>query len=115
MLGDWFGPLGVRRFDLIASNPPYVAAGDAALAAAALSHEPGGARSRSARLEALEVIIREAPSHLRSDGHLLLEHGAEQGASARKLFASAGFSNIRTLNDLADTNASRRQNIRAIT
>ncbi|HZF16747.1 MAG TPA: peptide chain release factor N(5)-glutamine methyltransferase [Steroidobacteraceae bacterium] len=117
MLGDWFGPLGVRRFDLIASNPPYVAAGDAALAAAALSHEPRAALVPGPRgLEALEVIIREAPSHLRSDGHLLLEHGAEQGASARKLFASAGFSNIRTLNDLAGhERVTAGQNIRAIT
>jgi release factor glutamine methyltransferase len=102
LLGDWYGPLATRRFDVIVSNPPYIAAADPALAAAALSHEPRAALVPGPLgIEALEFIIRDAPSHLRQGGHLLLEHGSEQGASARRLLARAGFSNIRTLNDLA--------------
>ncbi len=102
VLGDWYGPLDMQRFDVIVSNPPYIAAADPALAAAALSYEPRSALVPGPLgIEALEVIIRDAPVHLRQAGHLLVEHGSDQGAAARRLFARAGFSNIRTLDDLA--------------
>ena len=100
--GSWFEPLALRRFDLIVSNPPYIAADDPALAAAALTFEPRPALVAGATgLEALTAIVRQAPQHLEAGGHVLLEHGWDQGAATRTLLARAGFSNIRTLNDLA--------------
>lgn len=102
LAGSWFEPLARRRFDLIVSNPPYVAADDPALQVPALTFEPRTALvAGPAGLEALATIVRQAPQHLATGGHLFLEHGADQGAATRSLFAAAGFSNIRTLNDLA--------------
>ena len=98
--GDWYTPLAGARFDAIVSNPPYVAAGDPALAA--LAHEPrlalvGG----SDGLEALAVVASGAPRHLLPGGWLLVEHGASQGAAVRRLLQSAGLEKITTRADLA--------------
>ena len=100
--GSWFDPLASRRFNLIVSNPPYVAANDAALDEPALTFEPRAALvAGQSGLEALAAIVRQAPQHLEAGGQLLMEHGWDQGAATRSLLAGAGFSNIRTLNDLA--------------
>ncbi len=98
--GDWLQPLTGRRFHLIASNPPYVAATDPHLTA--LRHEPllalaGGADGMSA----LKRIARDAPAHLLRGGWLLLEHGCEQGDNVRDCLHSAGFDAVQTRNDLA--------------
>jgi len=98
--GDWYTPLAGARFDAIVSNPPYVAAGDPALAA--LAHEPrlalvGG----SDGFEALAVVASGAPRHLVPGGSLLVEHGASQGAAVRRLLQSAGLEKITTRADLA--------------
>lgn len=102
LAGDWYQPIVRRRFDLIVSNPPYIAEDDPALREPALGFEPRGAlvAGRSG-LEALQAIIRDAPRHLHNGGQLLLEHGFSQGGDARRLLTGAGFSNIRTRNDLA--------------
>lgn len=99
--GDWFGAFAAgERFDLLVSNPPYVAAGDPHLAA--LGHEPRAALAAGEDgLDALRRIAAGAPAHLLPGGHLLLEHGAEQGAAVRKLFQDAGFEDIETHPDLA--------------
>jgi release factor glutamine methyltransferase len=98
--GSWFDPLAGSRFDVIASNPPYVAAGDPALAT--LAHEPrvallGGTDG----LAAIEAIVCAAPSHLGPGGWLVIEHGAAQGAAVRALFAAAGLAAVATRRDLA--------------
>jgi len=98
--GDWYTPLAGARFDAIVSNPPYVAAGDPALAA--LAHEPrlalvGGSNG----FEALAVVASGAPRHLVPGGSLLVEHGASQGAAVRRLLQSAGLEKITTRADLA--------------
>jgi release factor glutamine methyltransferase len=96
----WFAALAGQQFDLIVSNPPYVAAGDPHLAA--LRFEPQTALVAGADgLDALRLIIREAPAYLSAEGWLLVEHGADQGDAVRSLFATAGFSAIETLPDLA--------------
>jgi release factor glutamine methyltransferase len=98
--GSWFGPVAASRFDVIASNPPYVAAGDPALAA--LAHEPVRALVAGADgLAALAAIIGAAHGHLEPGGALVLEHGASQGSAVRALFAAAGFAAIETRRDLA--------------
>lgn len=98
--GSWFGPLAGSRFDAIASNPPYVAAGDPALEA--LAHEPRAALAAGADgLDALREIVPAAPAHLGPGGRLVVEHGPGQGAAVRALFTAAGFAGIATSRDLA--------------
>ena len=104
LLGDWFEPLAQsassepRRFDLIVSNPPYIAEGDAHLAALrfeprlALSCGPDG-------LDALRILIREAPRHLNAGGWLLLEHGHDQADAVCGLLREAGFEHVGTRRD----------------
>jgi release factor glutamine methyltransferase len=100
LAGGWFGAVPGRRFDLIVSNPPYVAAGDPALAelaaepALALTPGPGG-------LEALGAIAAGAAGFLNPGGCLLLEHGATQAAAVAALLARHGFGGIATRPDAA--------------
>lgn len=87
------------RFDLIVSNPPYVAAGDPHLAG--LSHEPAAALVAGAGgLDDLRAIAGQAPARLRPLGWLLLEHGYDQAAAVRELLTSAGFSQVASRRDL---------------
>jgi len=98
--GSWFGPVSDSRFDLVASNPPYVAAGDPALAA--LAHEPAGALVGGTEgLDALSAIAAAAREHLEPGGTLVLEHGAAQGPAVRALLESAGLVAVGTRRDLA--------------
>ncbi|MEX2149267.1 MAG: peptide chain release factor N(5)-glutamine methyltransferase [Steroidobacteraceae bacterium] len=98
--GNWFEPVATARFDVIVSNPPYVAAGDPALAA--LAHEPRVALvAGDDGLRALEAICAGAGSRLASGGCLLVEHGAAQGAQVRAWLAQAGFAGIESRRDLA--------------
>jgi release factor glutamine methyltransferase len=98
--GDWYAPLAARRFALIVSNPPYVAGDDAALAA--LQYEPQLALTPGPTgLEALELIIAQAPTHLLSAGWLVLEHGADQAAAVAKMLVNAGFTHVGCHTDLA--------------
>ncbi len=99
--GSWFAPLAGERFDLIASNPPYIEADDPHLGEGDLRFEPMSAlASGGDGLDDLRVIVGEAPSHLVDGGWLLVEHGWNQGAAVRALFADAGFIDIETARDL---------------
>jgi release factor glutamine methyltransferase len=98
--GDWFGPLQGRRFDLIVSNPPYVAARDPALYA--LRYEPAAALSPGASgVEALQRIVLQARAHLLPGGWLVLEHGAGQAAAVAGSLVDAGYARVRCHADLA--------------
>ena len=99
--GDWFAPLAGERFDMVASNPPYIAEGDPHLEQGDLRHEPATALSSGADgLDAIRVIIADAPAHLVPGGWLLLEHGYDQGPAVRALLAAAGFEAVATAVDL---------------
>jgi release factor glutamine methyltransferase len=99
-LGDWWAPLAGRRFHLAVSNPPYIAEGDAHLAA--LVHEPISAlRSGRDGLDDLRHIIANAHAHLKPGGWLLLEHGHDQAGAVARLLADAGFETIESRHDLA--------------
>ncbi|MDN5782105.1 MAG: peptide chain release factor N(5)-glutamine methyltransferase [Luteimonas sp.] len=99
--GDWLEPLAGERFELIASNPPYIAENDAHLAQGDLRFEPRAALASGADgLDAIRVIAAAAPDYLRDGGWLLVEHGWDQGAAARALFAAAGFVDVATEQDL---------------
>jgi release factor glutamine methyltransferase len=98
-LGDWFAPLANERFDLIVSNPPYVAEQDPHLDA--LRFEPRRALTAGADgLADLRRIAAAAPSHLKSGASLLLEHGADQGEAVRALLRQHGYGNVETRRDL---------------
>lgn len=99
--GDWCQALGRERFDLIASNPPYIAEGDPHLAQGDLRHEPARALASGADgLDAIRAIVQAAPGHLVPGGWLLLEHGLEQGPAVRALLAQAGLAEVATERDL---------------
>lgn len=98
--GSWYEPVGDARFNCIVSNPPYVAAGDAALIA--LAHEPQQALVAGADgLDALRLICKGAGPHLSAGGTLIVEHGATQGAALRALMTQSGLAGIATHRDLA--------------
>ena len=98
LAGDWYSPLGDQRFDLIVSNPPYVAAGDPHLAA--LTREPALALTDQADgLRCLAEIIQGAPVRLRRPGWLVVEHGWDQASAVGRLATAAGFGSVDTVRD----------------
>ena len=100
--GHWYEPLAGERFELIVSNPPYVAADDPALATPALAHEPRAALTPGAdALFCLGEIVRGAPRHLAPGGFLLLEHAPTQAEAVRSALVLAGFRHVRSQRDLA--------------
>jgi release factor glutamine methyltransferase len=100
--GLWFEPVAGERFDLVVSNPPYVAMGDAHLQQGDLRFEPPSALVAGPEgLDAIRDIVRGAPSHLNPGGWLLVEHGLGQDAAVRTLLAQAGLEGIATWPDLA--------------
>lgn len=99
---DWFSALPSQRYDLILSNPPYVAMGDPALQTAVATHEPAIALyAEQAGLADLFAIIAAAPTHLVAHGTLLLEHGMAQGEAVCARLQQSGFINVETWPDLA--------------
>ena len=99
--GSWWTPLRGECFHLVASNPPYIADGDAHLAQGDLRFEPATALSSGTDgLDAIREIVGEAPTHLMPGGWLLLEHGWDQGAAIRMLMSAAGFVDVATEPDL---------------
>jgi release factor glutamine methyltransferase len=104
LAGSWFEPLAGVRFDLLVSNPPYVAADDPALEDAALAFEPPLALTPPGgdALASLRVLARGAAAHLLPGGWLLLEHGATQGGEVRAELVAAGFAHVRSHRDLAE-------------
>ncbi|KPX26528.1 Release factor glutamine methyltransferase [Pseudomonas syringae pv. delphinii] len=99
----WFSALEGRQFDLIISNPPYIADADPHLSAGDVRFEPSSALTAGADgLDDLRMIIADAPAHLNADGWLLLEHGYDQGPAVRELLIRHGFERIQTRRDLGE-------------
>ncbi|MET3496780.1 peptide chain release factor N(5)-glutamine methyltransferase [Variovorax boronicumulans] len=87
-------------YAVIASNPPYIAAGDPHLPA--LQHEPSAALVAGADgLADIRQIVQDAPDHLAQGGWLLLEHGHDQAAAVRQLLETRGFAEVQSRDDLA--------------
>jgi release factor glutamine methyltransferase len=98
--GSWLTPFVGHTLDAIVSNPPYVAADDAHLAA--LKHEPLSAlASGPDGLEDIRLIVRQAGAHLKPGGWLLLEHGFDQAHAIHTLLSNQGFVNVQSRPDLA--------------
>jgi release factor glutamine methyltransferase len=99
---DMFASLTGERFDLIVSNPPYIAEGDPDLSPTVAAFEPKLALiAGPTGLEAIERIVRDAVEHLEPNGWLLLEHGWKQAAEVRALLVQHGYSHVRSRSDLA--------------
>ena len=101
--GSWWQALASpRRFDLIVSNPPYIAANDHHLQQGDLRFEPPQALAAGLDgLDDLRILIGGAPAHLTPGGWLLLEHGYDQEAPVQALLRDAGFADVFTRRDLA--------------
>lgn len=100
-LGSWTTPLD-GRFDLIVSNPPYVASDDPHLAQGDCRFEPRTALSPGVDgLRHLRQISRQSWPLLKPGGWLLLEHGYDQGPALGALLAAAGFCDVASICDLA--------------
>ncbi|MFP5382056.1 MAG: peptide chain release factor N(5)-glutamine methyltransferase [Gammaproteobacteria bacterium] len=99
---DWFAALAGRRFDLIVTNPPYVASADPHLNRGDVRFEPVSALAAGADgLTDLRQLIAAAPAYLMPGGWLLLEHGWDQGEAVRTLLRHAGLAHSATWHDLA--------------
>jgi release factor glutamine methyltransferase len=99
--GDWCAALGGDRFDLVVSNPPYIAEGDPHLGEGDLRFEPASALvSGRDGLDAIRVIVRDVRTHLRAGGRLLFEHGFDQGSAVRELLVAEDYTEIFTIRDL---------------
>jgi len=93
--GDWYTPLAGRRFDMILSNPPYIADGDACFEGEGIVREPGAAlRSGPSGLDALRAISSQATRHLVTGGWILLEHGYDQQHHVAHILRLGGLSDI---------------------
>lgn len=98
---DWYAPLQGARFDLIASNPPYIASDDPHLAQGDLRFEPATALASGADgLDDIRRIVAGGQAHLLPGGWLLIEHGWDQGEAIRALFEQAGYAQVQTAQDL---------------
>ena len=99
---DWFSALPGERFDLIVSNPPYIADGDAHLAQGDLRFEPRDALASGADgLDDIRRIVAGAKQHLDAGGWLLLEHGYDQAERVRELLRQHGYAEVLSARDLA--------------
>jgi len=93
--GHWCEPLTGMQFDMIVSNPPYIADTDPHLLSADVRFEPRSALVAGPQgMDDLEQIAHCATSHLQPGGWLLMEHGYDQGKFARKLLKDTGFKAI---------------------
>lgn len=100
--GSWFSGLQGETFDLIVTNPPYVAAGDSHLGIGDLRHEPPGALvSGPDGLDAIREIAANAAAHLVPGGTVLIEHGYDQAPAVAALLRASGLSDIEHHRDLA--------------
>ena len=101
LISNWFERMGTCRYDLIISNPPYIAAEDPHLSKGDLRHEPRQALvSGVDGLDDLHRIISRARDFLNANGWLLVEHGYHQADQVRQRFEQAGFGEISQKRDL---------------
>jgi release factor glutamine methyltransferase len=97
---DWFAQIPAQQFDLIVSNPPYIDAADPHLAEGDVRFEPRSALvAESAGLADIEIIAAGCKEYLRPAGWLIVEHGWQQAAQVREIFAAAGLHNIESRED----------------
>jgi len=100
--GEWFAPLAGLQFDLLVSNPPYVAEDDPHLEQGEVRFEPRAALAAGpGGLDAIRLVAAGAGAHLKPGGWLLLEHGHDQAGAVRKLLSECGLRAACSYRDLA--------------
>lgn len=100
--GNWWSPLNGRQFDVIVSNPPYIADADEHLRSGDLRFEPQSALAAGTEgLDDLRILVEGAPRHLAPGGWLLLEHGHDQGDAVRELLLAANLEQPGNRRDIA--------------
>lgn len=106
--GSWYDAFPDKQFDVIVSNPPYIAASDPHLSQGDVRFEPAVAlsdhdfdASSTDGLACIRQIVAHAPEHLNPDGWLALEHGHDQAEAVRLLLRNAGFDDVHSRRDLA--------------
>lgn len=101
LLSDWFTGI-TGRFDLILSNPPYIAADEMpGLAPEVLLHDPSMALSPGGDgLAPYRIIAAQASAYLAAEGRVMVEIGWKQGAAVKAIFASAGWRDLRLIRDM---------------
>lgn len=101
-LGDWFAGFAQQRFDIIVSNPPYIAAADQHLQQGDVRFEPLSAlASGDDGLKDIRHISAQAMHHLNPQGWLLFEHGYDQAQRVREILQQDGFVDVFSARDLA--------------
>lgn len=101
LASDWFGSVAGQLFDLIVSNPPYIAADDPHLQQGDVRFEPASALVSGADgLDDIRHITGAAPAYLKANGWLLLEHGWQQADAVRQLLEQRGFTGVQSWRDL---------------
>jgi release factor glutamine methyltransferase len=102
MQSNWFNALANHHFDLIVSNPPYIAKDDVHLNQGDLRFEPISALASGADgLDDIRIIVKQAPQYLNRNGWLMLEHGYDQAAAVASLLSERGFTQVSHSLDLA--------------
>ena len=100
--GHWLTAMATQQFDMVVSNPPYIASDDEHLHRGDLRFEPGSAlRAGVDGLDALRIIVVQATTAVLPGGWLLLEHGYNQGEAVRALLREAGYDAVESRRDLA--------------
>lgn len=98
--GNWLEPVAGMNFDVIVSNPPYVAENDEALSS--LRFEPQNALAAGKDgLDAFEIIAADAASVIKHGGTLLIEHGADQEDAVRSILTANAWTDIKLAKDLS--------------
>lgn len=102
LASDWFAALAGQNFDLIVSNPPYIAAADPHLSRGDVRFEPLSALAAGLDgLDDLRRLIAEASAHLKPGGTLLLEHGYDQADAVQDLLRARGIRQPQSWSDLS--------------
>lgn len=100
--GNWCTALPHSDFDMVISNPPYIALTEWEVYASGLVYEPSTALvSGQDGLDAIREISSQARHYIKPGGYLLIEHGFLQGSAVREIFRQDGYEGIRTVRDLA--------------
>lgn len=101
-LSNWFENITQQQFDIIVSNPPYIAASDPHLQQGDVRFEPQHALvADNQGLKDIEIIANQSQAHLLKGGYLLVEHGYKQQQEVQQIFSDQQYKNIKTLKDLA--------------
>lgn len=102
LLSHWFDTVADTDFDLIISNPPYIADNDPHLGQGDVRFEPKTALiSDEQGLKDIRLLAEQARRHLKHNGHLLIEHGYNQQAQVQAIFKNFNYRQVTTHNDLS--------------